>query len=116
MTDEGAAPKRDRRRRDPDVPRARPLRAGDVLQRPGRTRGLIGVRRLAIGILQQQLEELRDRWLTPAERTFLLEACRVLVSGEKVVKAPLPATVSRGSTGDAAGSPLPPLSTNGAGK
>ena len=95
----------------PKPPRAPALRAGDILQRPARTRGLIGVRRLAIGILQQQLEELRDRWLTPMERTFLLEACRVLVSGEKVVKTPPPANSSRGSGGDGAGVPLPALET-----
>lgn len=91
--------------------RAPALRAGDILQRPARTRGLIGVRRLAIGILQQQLEELRDRWLTPAERTFLLEACRVLVSGEKVVKTPPPGGSTRGSGGDQQGFPLPAVET-----
>ena len=95
----------------PKTPKARALRAGDVLARPARTRGLVGVRKLAVGILQQQLEELRDRWLTPTEREFLLDACRVLVTGEKVFKAPGNGMVPRSSAADSPGSPLPPLST-----
>lgn len=100
----------------PKPPRRRGIRAGDPIEALRRTRGVIGVRRLAIGVLQQQIEQMRDKWLGPADRTFLLEACRVLIGGEKVVKAPTPGAVPRGSGGDSAGSPLPPLSTGAAGK
>lgn len=101
-----------RRARDIRASKARrpalPL-ADDALPRPRKTRGLVGVRKLAVGILQQQLESLRDRRLGMIDREFLIEAVKALIGGEKVQKQPMKEPSSRGSTGEHSVAPLPAL-------
>lgn len=73
----------------PEKPGRRPLVPDDqALPRPRKARGIAGVRRLAVGILQQQLESMRDRRLLPMDREFVIEAVKALVSGERMMKAP----------------------------
>lgn len=93
--------------RVPEKPgRRAPVPDDQVLPKLRKTRGIAGVRRLAVGILQQQLESMRDRRLLPMDREFVIEAVKALVSGEKMMKAP-----GRGGEppGLASGTPLPPL-------
>jgi len=80
----------------------RPAVAPDELPKIERALGLVGVRKLACRVLQQQLESLRDRKITAEDREFVIEAVKALVAGEKVQRAPGKAT-------DAHGTPLPPL-------
>lgn len=47
-------------------------------------RGIVGVRKMAVGVLQQQLEYMRNRILSEDEREFVIEVVKALVIGEKV--------------------------------
>lgn len=93
--------KRRKRRRD--------LQPGDTLPRVRRTRGLVGVRKLAVAALQQQVEAMQDRFLAPSEREFLIELVKALVTGEKVAKLPTKPTAPLESPGEAPKTPLPSL-------
>lgn len=86
--------------------RRAPAPEDQALPRLRKTRGIAGVRRLAVGILQQQLEAMRDRRLLPMDREFVIEAVKALVSGEKMMKAPGKGGEPPGLAG---GTMLPPL-------
>lgn len=80
----------------------KPATPPDALPKIERALGLVGVRKLACRVLQQQLESLKDRKITAEDREFVIEAVKALVAGEKVQRAP-------GKTGDAHGTALPAL-------
>lgn len=85
------------------------FKPGDPLPRVRRTRGLVGVRKMIVKALQQQVEAMRDRFLGPVDREFLLEAVKVLVTGEKVAKLPTKPTAPLDSLGEPPKTPLPAL-------
>lgn len=63
--------------------------AGDPLPPVKRADGLKKVRGLALKLVQQQLMDMRDRRLMPAEREFILNAYKVLSAVAKPApKAP----------------------------
>lgn len=96
-----------------DRDRAKPARLGPGP--PGdlpplkHSRGIVGVRKMAVGVLQQQLEYMRNRVLSTEEREFCIEVVKALVVGEKVTRS----TIKDGGNG---GVPLPPLESPTLGK
>lgn len=89
--DESAAIARQHKGKTRRRRRRKPLAVGDKLPLIDRAKGLVGVRKMAVKALQQQVEALRDRYLGPDDRDFLLKLVNTLVVGEKATKfAPKP--------------------------